>query len=329
MLVSGLNPYERLITLQGPFNYPPPVFNFIFWMGFLPIQIAGPVWNILSLLALILAIYFSKKLFNVKTNLVWLIFIFTLPFFPTKFNLGNGQINAFLLFFVVLSFYLYKNHPKLSAGLLALAISIKLLPVIFLGYFLLKRDYRQILYTVFGVFGFFAITLLYLPWSSQASYYGQIFFNAFPLGGKAVYYNQSLLGFLSRTFQNYTALLNYSLSLLLLIITFRRAKNILPFFCLYLLLNPLAWQHHFIFAIPVIIYFGKAAIIPYFLIAWNWKNPELVPVALLSPQFYGVVYLWILSLWPKNYKKMLLFYFVILVNLLYLLMLLCRAKYCL
>src|SRR3989344_3265948 len=173
------NPYLGLITRSFPFNYPPTSLLLLWPLAFLNFKAANILWNISSIFSVFLTIFLLLKLILPKLNrkiflLIFLVlsFAFTIPFFPVKFNIGNGQINHFLLLFVTLSFYLYfKNKKTLTALSLASAACIKLAPVIFLLFFLLKKDW----FVIKRFFAFLAVLfiapILIFGWDFQKRYY--------------------------------------------------------------------------------------------------------------------------------------------------------------
>jgi hypothetical protein len=64
---------------------------------------------------------------------------------PILSDLHHGNINLLILFLVVLMLYAWRNGKDVAAGaLLALAISIKVTPGLFLPYFLYKRQWRTV-----------------------------------------------------------------------------------------------------------------------------------------------------------------------------------------
>ncbi len=98
---QGLNPYHTLLTSPGPFNYPPSSFYFLWWVDLLPFFWSSVLWNYLSLFSYLLSLFLITKLVWVKKWKVLYFVVaslfFTIPFFPEKFNLGNGQMNNFIL----------------------------------------------------------------------------------------------------------------------------------------------------------------------------------------------------------------------------------------
>lgn len=354
MILRGLNPYQGIISSTFPFNYPPTALLFLWPLGFLPQNLAAILWNLASVSALLLSIFLVIKI--TKTKYVWssffiFTFLFTLPYFPSKFNLGMGQINNFVLVLVAAALFFYTSGRKnLSALCLAIATGIKLAPAVFILYFFLKKDWRQ----VFRV-GIFLLTIIFVsfilvPVSYQIEYFSKVLPLSFTLGSKDWYYNQSLYGFLARLLSNgfVVQLAFYGLSILILFLTWWRGRRVSNFrqiatvACLYLLIHPIALQHYFGLAlIPVILLtLGSARGnwrnwgvlgISYLLLAANIKQPELVPREfnfLLSHQFFGILLLWILALWRERIMRVIGGIWVIGVTTGYLLMLLCRAGIC-
>ncbi len=75
-------------------------------------------------------------------------------------NLQHGQINAQLLFLALLAFVLFRDQRPIAGGFaLALAASIKAVPVLLLGYLVYKRCWREVGWTV----GFLVLLNLVIP----------------------------------------------------------------------------------------------------------------------------------------------------------------------
>src|SRR2546428_487207 len=74
-------------------------------------------------------------------------FLFTARLFDD--NLQHGQINALLLFLCLFAFVLFREQRLIAGGLaLALAASLKAVPVLLLGYLAYKRRWRELGWTV-------------------------------------------------------------------------------------------------------------------------------------------------------------------------------------
>jgi hypothetical protein len=85
-------------------------------------------------------------------------FLFTARLFDD--NLQHGQVNAQLLFLSLLAFVLFRERRPAAGGLaLALAASIKAVPILLLGYLVYKRCWRELGWTL----AFLALLNLIIP----------------------------------------------------------------------------------------------------------------------------------------------------------------------
>lgn len=347
MFLAGLNPYVGLITRTFPFNYPPTSLLFLWPLGFLDFNTASILWNILSTVSILVSVWLILKLTKHFSILKFILcsLAFTVFFFPVKFNIGNGQINNFLLLFCSLALYLYQTgQKKTSAFFLALAISIKFAPAVFLLYFFIRQDYRQVKRVIGMLLALIGVSFLFIPASHQAIYFFNVLPMSFTSAAKDWYYNQSLWGFLARSFSNasFISIIFYLLSSLVVFLTWWRGRKInqlralAAVASLYLILHPIALQHYFGFAlIPLILIFDRrdwlAILISYLLLAFDIKNFAAIPKEfnfLLSHDFYGIFALWVLALWREKFWTIMGGIWIAIITISYILMLLCRGNFC-
>ena len=344
MFLMGLNPYQGLITRTFPLNYPPPVLLFLSPLGLFDFNTASILWNIFSTISLLTSVWLLLKIINRASLLNFIVtsFLFTLPFFPVKNNIGNGQINLFIMLFCVASLYFYeKGKHKTSVLLLAFATSIKLAPGIFVLYFVLRRDWKQVWRFLLALGFCFLAPLLFISWNYQKDYYTDIIFWSFTMGAKDWYYNQSLFGFLARTFSQpvFVQAMFYGLTVLILFFSIRfgqnlpRLRQMAVVSCLYLLIHPIALQHYFGFSIIpfIILGFNRYTILAYLLIACDIKNFSQVRREfnfILSHNFFGILLLWVNALWDVRTIRVVGAVWVVGIALLYLFTLLCRGGFC-
>ncbi len=87
-------------------------------------------------------------------------------------NLSNIQINIFMLLIVMSSIYYFsKGKDMLAAIILAFGISIKVYPVFLLLYFVVKREFKISVYTVFFCILFSAVPFLVFGYAQTLEYY--------------------------------------------------------------------------------------------------------------------------------------------------------------
>lgn len=336
-IIHGLNPYIADQNSLTPTVYPPFVLLLLSPFGFLPIFWAGKVWTFFSIIFLFSAVYFIFKIYNKKifSNSGFIVLGLVCLSFPVKFTLGMGQINNLILFLFVLSIYFLEKKKKyLSSFFLAMSLAIKLFPIFFPLYFLLKRKWKLLFFTFITISLFYLVSFLINP--KINIYFYQNILPTFLSGWKTDYYNQSLTGFIGRSIsEDYLrSLIRYVLSAIFILISFfvifkslvntKLANMHLGLLVsLNLIVNSFSWQHHFVFMIfPFIVtlfyiqkiknhlFFLTLIFISYILISFNLKDPSIVPILLRSHVFYGVVIMWVLQvflIWKDSHKLQLHF----------------------
>jgi hypothetical protein len=134
------------------FLYPPfaaLVFSLIF---ILPFKISALFWALCELVFWYYCILLSKKIIELNSNIkikwfsIFMSIIFTFNIYLD--NLSLLQVNSFVFILLLISMYqLSLNNLKTSTIFLALAISIKVTPVIFLIWFIITGKWKNLFYT--------------------------------------------------------------------------------------------------------------------------------------------------------------------------------------
>lgn len=226
LLANGIHPFAQLpgyylenglaipgidqslfnhLNSQNYFTVYPPLAQFVFWIAVLisPQSLLGSVvvMRVFILGAEIGSLFLLRKLlsrFNVDANNILLYALNPLVILELT---GNLHFEAFVIFFVLGALYLITEQRILKAGMsFGLAVSAKLLPLIFLPLFLLRLGIRRALlfYVAVGV----ACLILFVPlfdkeilegFSESVGLYFQKFeFNA------SIYYLVREYGFLTK-----------------------------------------------------------------------------------------------------------------------------------
>ncbi len=130
-----------------------------------------------------------------------------IPYLIEEFRYGNAQFFVFAL--TAASLLLARERPALSAGSLALAISVKVWPIFFVPHLAARRDWKVVSHTL----GFVALLALlpsfYFGFRGNLNLLGQWFSQEWQtqLGSSEVWFpNQSLRGVLMR----YLTVIDYS-----------------------------------------------------------------------------------------------------------------------
>jgi len=322
-LITGRNPYLNLEVFTG-LGYPPNTLLFYLPLTCFPYKISQAIFIFLSLASTVGSVYLSLKITLSKVSLFALFsaLSLTLLSFPTKFTLGMGQNNLIALLLLLLGYYFYL-HKKLAVSgiLLGSAITLKPIFIFFLLFFLAKKEWKIIFYSVtvigFSIFlvGIFSDIGLY-------SYYlKEIVPPLLNLSGREIYYNQGVMGFVSRLSGSLnlrknlaTGISGILVSIATLLTVKKKNPNLLfsLFIITLLLIDSLSWQHHFVWLIfPFInltndvlkrenIHYLLLIGFAYLLVSWNFKNPSsfstLPQSLILSNTFYGTLILFLINI---------------------------------
>jgi hypothetical protein len=267
-IVEGRTPYDNSLGTWTPYLYPPLLAELFVLVAGLPLSLAAYLWFLISAFSIFIAARMSASLINHLDNPSKRYFIIIVSLLGlARFILDNfdyGQVNTVVAALVVAHFYFYLNNKKLiSIGALVLAASIKLTPLIFIGYHLAKRRFK---FAAACAVLFVAINALsFVPFTSRADDAFTTFFNRTVKNEQGFNFaydgNQSLRASLERFKGRVEATAPSSLStiiagivlLALAGIVATRVQNEIaagaPFFCLAVLLSPLAWKQHFVMLI--------------------------------------------------------------------------------
>ncbi len=316
------NPYQNP-DIYTPNAYPP--FSNLFYipMTIFPFKVAQTIFTLLSFFAILGSVILSLRLVFKKFDLFGVLLAISLALisFPTKFTLGMGQVNAISLFLLLFSQTLNsKNKPVVSGILMGIAIMLKPIFGFFLIYFLLTKSWKMIFYSLLTVFAGFTGSLIYYGTSLWLYWLKDVMTPLMNLVGRESYYNQGILGFVSRLTPSIQIRKIIQLSGLLTAIpviyySIKKRNRLLilsAFILVVLLADSTSWQHHFVYLIfPFIVLSGFALKFKklwfwtllgasYLLAGWNFKNPTpflSFPYSLLlSHTFYGAAILYVMNL---------------------------------
>lgn len=321
-ILAHTNPYlnPQLFTQA---SYPPVTFLFITPLAILPIDVASKIWIALSVGSFLASLLFLYKTVSVPVIKIACIFLAVVLSFPFKFTMGMGQINLMVLLVLSASIFFLKKRMQLSAFLLSIAIILKLFPAFLLIWFLFKRQFRYIVFTILFTFIFFLISLIYSGSDIYMYYLREIVASSLLEPAGSVYYNQSITGFFARLELPGIVLAIARIAIFLVTVIIIARKKLDAFGGLALLLttvlliNSFSWQHHFILLlIPFYMLLSHSMtkkqwffiIISYILVSMNIKDPKHVENVLFSPillshGFSGTLLLWYMQISKKDWTE--------------------------
>jgi alpha-1,2-mannosyltransferase len=289
-VLAGRDPYQSLLAGWTPYLYPPLLAVSLTLLAVFPLPVAAYVWFLISAVSAISAAWMSAKLAydaeqpsdasenpddhpgqrgRILPPLVAVCSVAIVARFVLD-NFSLGQVNPLIAALAAAHVYLYSRNKKTASALmLAIAVSIKLTPLVLLGYHIARRRWKFSAMSLGLVLAVFALS--FLPFGAQAPEALGIFVNRTiqnQQGYDLAYAgNQSLRGAMARLRPESRALdhevgessrrpsdpVTLMISFALLVVGMaaaRRARSEVvaaaPFVCCLVLLSPLSWKAHFV-----------------------------------------------------------------------------------
>lgn len=214
---DGTRPvYGQNSGLGWPMHYRyPPLFLLLFApLTLLPLGWGAAIWVVLKIAVLIWLVHaitraspsdFRPPGENVNAVLPCILFI--TPYIVEEFRYGNAQFFVFAL--TAASLLYARTKPTLAAGLLALAVSVKVWPLFFVPYLAARHDWKVVSYTLVFVLLLAFVPSAYFGVAGNAQLLRQWFTQEFhtQLNENEIWFpNQSLRGVLMR----YLTVVDYS-----------------------------------------------------------------------------------------------------------------------
>lgn len=178
------------------FLYPAPVAALFAPFGLLSFHGAFALFQVLchACLWATLALWCRRRPPEKRAEAFVLLFLF----FPVYYALQIGQAEPVILLALAGGLVLEEEGVSHFAGAcFALAIALKLFLLLLLPFFVLRRAWRAAAWTAAWLCALAALGGLVVPWEVQAEYWRRV---GAPLGIEAFTDNQSLAGFVARTF---------------------------------------------------------------------------------------------------------------------------------
>lgn len=194
----------------GSYIYPPTFAFLLLPLSYLQFEIASALFYSLNFLALILSLLLIGRFFGKKENFLFLsaVLLFCLRYVENHQN--NNQVGFLLLLLILLA--VTSSKDWLSGLLLSLAIVIKITPAAFLFYFIYKKRYAAVAYTLVFAAVWVGLPALADPeftWRMNETWYNLVLEKYMQSPAlRAWKNNQSLNSTLSKYFLSYADLLN-------------------------------------------------------------------------------------------------------------------------
>lgn len=257
-----------------PFTYPPIAAVLFSPLSALSLYWAGIVVTVLSLTLLFGTIVLTLRSLGYapRTLLLWAagaVFAVSLILEPVFSTLDYGQINIVLMAFVAAD-CLPRKTPWPRGVLIGFVAAVKLTPAVFVLFFLLRKDFRAAVISGVSFAAFTALGFL-ATFSDSITYWTDTLIDSDRIGRPAYPANQSVTGVLARLGldDSLRSILWIVLSLALLAlaaVAMRRAFSsgqtalALGANAIFgLLVSPVSWSHHWVWAVPFVVALGTLA----------------------------------------------------------------------
>jgi alpha-1,2-mannosyltransferase len=283
------------------FTYPPFAALVMAPMAVLPTMAAGWVNTVVSLAALTLVlIWLLVPIADRQGWPRWFTVALALPLAwatePVRETLGFGQVNLLLAVLVYADVVALSKRSAIATGTVApppaqagdrgpvllaglrrlwatgvlagagvgLAAAIKVTPALFIGYFVVTRQWRAVVVSAGTAVGATLLTFVVMG-SDTSTYFSSILFDTGRIGEVDATPNQSLAGLLARLYDSPTTptLMWIAFALLLLAVGFTRASGAhregdeMAAFTLVGLtanaISPISWSHHLVYLVPALV----------------------------------------------------------------------------
>lgn len=311
---------EVIRRVVDPIHLLPPASLLIYApIQLFPYAIAQGIWVTVSFLCLIAVVWMLTAMAGIRNP--WIrgtVGALAYLSFPTQFTLGMGQVNLIVLFLFVVSVVMETKHRSVFAGsIFALAILLKPELILLVPVFVFTRRWRYLGSLTVFLAGCVGISMLVFGGDAYTLYAARMSSALGEWRDMGIYYNQGLSGLAARLGlggSNWYIGLSVLVGLVTLYVIRKRhiAFPLVLWLALpvFLLVEPIAWQHHFVFLLPVYVLFWnrmptlRARILlgmSFFLVSMNFASPgflDTMPLGWLvsSHVTVGTLLLWIVAL---------------------------------
>jgi len=184
-----------------PYFYPPLLAIGLLPLAPLSLAQAAAIWLVLNFALLLFTLWLVSR--YIEDQKLWLLWWVAPVFFtPTLLALVHGQATV-LMFALVAGMWVAMRHEKrrLAGVLLALALWVKIYPIIFIAYFFWKREWRVVASALVGAALLGLFQIIWVGWTIFSAFFTDVLFGLGLEGEPSLSnLNSSVVGFTSRLF---------------------------------------------------------------------------------------------------------------------------------
>ncbi len=154
-----------------PFFYPPPFLFSVAWVGPVSLQAAYKLWFFVNEALLLLSLAVGIAAFRVPT---WAAALLLWTWSPIPDNAWMGQANLLALVPALVGLALADRRPWVGGTLVGLAAMLKMSPALFLGWWLIRGNWRSVLAASSTAVLLSVAALPWVGWDATRRFYLEI-----------------------------------------------------------------------------------------------------------------------------------------------------------
>jgi alpha-1,2-mannosyltransferase len=260
-LAAG-RPIYAFVQGEYPFTYPPFAALLMLPLGLVGRAAAITAMAMLSLAGFALICVITFRRLHIDRRLGWFLALGAISIQPVYQTLELGQINIVLMALVMLDCLVVP--PRYRGLLVGIAAGVKIIPAIFVLYFILRRDWRAVAGSGVTFAGTVVASAIVMP-HETLRYWTHLTSAAARTGDTISSVNQSLPAVLARVMHDrypptvlvaLVSLCGIALAAVAARKQLARGHDLAALVCIAfggLLASPVSWSHHFVWAAPALI----------------------------------------------------------------------------
>lgn len=298
-VLDGGDPYTALSEYGELFVYPPFALLLFLPLARLDWNAIAIISSAISVAALQASIYLPLKQIGVKKLTIYTVAIMLpcLLLYPVDQTIHQGQVNLLLLALVLIDLQLPETS-RFKGVLIGICAGIKIIPGLFIAYYLISRKFRAALMLILTAAGTVVLAFVLFP-KASFDYWTRYVFETTRIAQQASWLpNESLRGMLARTLHSEElAIIPWLVSSVIilgiaLLITWYAVKldeeslGIAAIAIAGLLISPVSWHHLWVWIIPITIFLVSIAYHRRSKLLWVCSIVPIVVIALRMGEWF-------------------------------------------
>ncbi|HPG29446.1 MAG TPA: glycosyltransferase family 87 protein [bacterium] len=197
------NLYKEVMHRKTEYNYIPIVSYAFIPLTFFSEQNSIYVWLLINVILAVASYFLLTRICGIvfQNKFYLLNYLILFNFNPLHETLKWGQVNVVVFFLILCCLYFCLKRNYITSGaFLGLSIILKILPAVFIFYFLITKKFKLAVYACFAVLLIFLISISVFGYKTHYKYFTEKIPATAGLGYKGNIYDQSFQGLCFRFF---------------------------------------------------------------------------------------------------------------------------------